>query len=153
MLNKATLIGNLGQDPDIRQTSDGREIANFSLATTERWKDKNTGEKRKKTEWHRIVVFSQGLVGIVKNYVKKGTRLYIEGQLQTRKWTDNNGVEKYTTEIVLQNYNSNLQILSSIGSDGASSGEGYQHNQNMNNNSVSSAPNPADDIIDDEIPF
>lgn len=153
MLNKVLLIGNLGQDPDIRQTSDGREIANFSIATTERWKDKNTGEKRKKTEWHRIVVFSQGLVGIVKNYVKKGTRLYIEGQLQTRKWTDNNGVEKYTTEIVLQNYNSNLQILSSVDVDGTSSGGDYQQNQNMNNNPVSSAPNPVDDIIDDEIPF
>ncbi len=114
MLNKVILIGNLTQDPDIRQTSDGRELANFSLATTEYWKDKNTGEKKDKTEWHRVVVFSQGLVGIVKNYVKKGTKLYIEGQLQTRKWTDNNGVDKYTTEIVLQNFNSNLQLLNKI---------------------------------------
>ncbi len=112
MLNKAILIGNLGQDPDIRQTSDGRELANFSLATTEYWKDKNTGEKKDKTEWHRVVVFNQGLVNLVKNYVKKGTKLYIEGQLQTRKWTDNNGIDKYTTEIVLQNFNSSLQILS-----------------------------------------
>ncbi len=114
MLNKVILIGNLTQDPDIRQTSDGRELANFSLATTEYWKDKNTGEKKDKTEWHRVVVFSQGLVGIVKNYVKKGTKLYVEGQLQTRKWTDNNGVDKYTTEIVLQNFNSNLQLLNKI---------------------------------------
>ena len=112
MLNKVTLIGNLGQDPEIRSTNDGREIVNFSLATTEKWKDKNTGEKREKTEWHRIVIFNQSLVAIIKNYVKKGSKLYVEGQLQTRKWTDNNGVDKYTTEIVLQNINSNLLILS-----------------------------------------
>lgn len=111
-LNKVTLIGNLGQDPEIRSTKDGKEIASFSLATTENWKDKS-GEGQSKTEWHRCVVFSQGLVGIIKNYVKKGSKLYIEGALQTRKWTDKNGVEKYTTEIVLQNYNSNLQMLDS----------------------------------------
>ena len=110
-LNRVILIGNVGQDPEIRSTQDGREIANFSLATTENWKDKNTGERQSKTEWHRIVVFSQGLVGVIKNYVKKGSKLYIEGALQTRKWTDKSGIEKYTTEIVLQNYNSNLQIL------------------------------------------
>ena len=114
MLNKVTLIGNLGQDPDIRQTSDGRELANFSLVTTERWKDKNTGEKKDRTEWHKVVVFNQGLVNVVKNYVKKGSKLYVEGQLQTRKWTDNNGVDKYTTEIVLQNYNSSLQLLNKV---------------------------------------
>ena len=113
-VNRVILIGNLGKSPDIRQTSDGRELANISLATTERWKDKNTGEKKEKTEWHNIVVFNQGLVGVVKNYVKKGTKLYIEGQLQTRKWTDNNGVDKYTTEIVLQNFNSSLLILDKI---------------------------------------
>jgi single-strand DNA-binding protein len=113
MLNKVTLIGNLGKDPEIRSTSDGQEIANFSLATTERWKDKNTGDKKEKTEWHKIVVFNS-LVNIVKNYVKKGTKLYVEGQLQTRKWTDNNGIDKYTTEIILQNFNSNLQILNSV---------------------------------------
>lgn len=112
MLNKVTLIGNLGQDPEIRSTNDGRELANLSLATTEKWKDKNTGEKREKTEWHRVVIFNQSLVAIIKNYVKKGSKLYVEGQLQTRKWTDNNGVDKYTTEIVLQNINSTLLILS-----------------------------------------
>lgn len=112
-VNKVILVGNVGQDPEIRSTSDGREIASFSLATTESWKDKTTGEKKDKTEWHRIVVFSQGLVGIIKNYVKKGSKLYLEGQLQTRKWTDNAGVEKYTTEVVLQNFNSTLQLLDS----------------------------------------
>lgn len=114
MLNKVTLIGNLGKSPDIRQTSDGRELANFSLATNEKWKDKNTGEKKDKTEWHKVVVFNQGLVNVVKNYVKKGSKLYVEGQLQTRKWTDNNGIDKYTTEIVLQNFNSNLLMLDKI---------------------------------------
>tara|TARA_S200002703_G_scaffold148154_1_gene144560 strand:- start:1026 stop:1397 length:372 start_codon:yes stop_codon:yes gene_type:complete len=113
-VNRVILIGNLGKSPDIRQTSDGRELANISLATTERWKDKNTGEKKEKTEWHNIVVFSQGLVNVVKNYVKKGSKLYVEGQLQTKKWTDNNGVDKYTTEIVLQNFNSSLLILDKI---------------------------------------
>lgn len=112
-LNKVILIGNVGQDPEIRSTQDGREIASFSLATSESWKDKVTKEKKDKVEWHRIVVFSQGLIGIIKNYIKKGSKLYIEGQLQTRKWTDKDGVEKYTTEIVLQNYSSNLQMLDS----------------------------------------
>ena len=112
-VNRVILLGNLGKDPEIRSTPDGREIANFSLATTESWKDKSTGERKDKTEWHQIVVFNQGLVGIVKNYVKKGAKLYIEGQLQTRKWTDKSGIDKYITEIVLQNYNSTLQIVGS----------------------------------------
>ena len=112
-VNKVILVGNVGQDPEIKNTQDGRELATFSLATSENWKDKNSGEKREKTEWHRIVVYSQGLVGVLKNYVKKGTKLYLEGQLQTRKWSDSNGVEKYTTEIVLQNFNSTLQMLDS----------------------------------------
>ena len=151
MLNKVTLIGNIGQDPDIRQTSDGRELANISLATTERWKDKNTGERKEKTEWHRVVIFSQGLVSVVKNYVKKGAKLYIEGQLQTRKWTDNNGIDKYTTEVVLQNFNSSLQILNSRDGEGSYGGGNQPQSQNKNDNN--SVPNPADDIIDDEIPF
>jgi single-strand DNA-binding protein len=112
-INKVIIIGNLGQDPEIRKTQDGREIANFSLATTESWKDKSSGEKKERTEWHKISVFSQGLVDIIKQYVKKGSKLYIEGALQTRKWKDGNGIEKYNTEIVLQNFNSTLQILNS----------------------------------------
>ena len=113
-INKAILIGNLGKDPEIRTTGDGREIASFSLATSESWKDKNSGEKREKTEWHNVVVFSAGLVNIIKNYVKKGSKLYLEGSLQTRKWTDKQGVDKYSTEIVLQNFNSTLQILNKV---------------------------------------
>ncbi|MDX2083532.1 MAG: single-stranded DNA-binding protein [Rickettsiales bacterium] len=146
-INKVILVGNVGQDPEIRSTQDGREIANFSLATSESWKDKNSGERKEKTEWHRVVIFSPGLVGIAKSYVKKGTKLYIEGSLQSRKWTDNNGVEKTTTEIVLQNYNSVLQILDS--KDRASSGDSYS--------ASSSAKSNRNDVMveesDDEIPF
>jgi single-strand DNA-binding protein len=156
-VNKVILVGNVGQDPDIRNTSDGREIANFSLATTESWKDKNSGEKKDKTEWHRIVIFSQGLVNIVKNYVKKGSKLYIEGQLQTRKWTDNNGIEKFTTEVVLQNFNSTLQMLDSGRSGGASvsSDEGYSagsSSNNAKNKSATASDNIAEEL-DDDIPF
>jgi len=148
-INKVILVGNVGQEPEIRSTNDGREIANFSLATTDSWKDKNSGEKKEKTEWHRIVVFSSGLAGIVKNYVKKGTKLYIEGSLQTRKWTDNQGVEKYTTEIVLQNFNSTLQILDNRG--GASSGDSYQ--KDNYSSAKSSSNNVSVEEHDDEIPF
>ncbi|MCC8416792.1 MAG: single-stranded DNA-binding protein [Rickettsia endosymbiont of Gnoriste bilineata] len=114
-LNKAILIGNLGRDPEIRHTADGKEIASFSVATSETWKDRTTGEKKEKTEWHRVVVFNEGLVYVVKNYAKKGTRVYLEGILQTRKWVDNLGHEKYTTEIVLQNFNSQFILLDSRG--------------------------------------
>lgn len=158
-LNKVILIGNVGQDPEIRSTQDGRELANFSLATTESWKDKNTGERKDKTEWHRIVVFSQGLVGIIKNYVKKGSKLYIEGQLQTRKWTDKDGIDKFTTEVVLQNYNSNLQMLDSrTGSSGSSN---YGGGSNNDSNNYQAGNKPAannnethfNEEIDDDIPF
>lgn len=147
-INKVILVGNLGQDPEIRSTQDGREVANFSIATSESWKDKNTGEKREKTEWHRVVVFSQGLVGVIRNYVKKGTKLYIEGALQTRKWTDNQGIEKYTTEVVLQNFNSTLQILDSKGSGGSSSFDNAPAS-----NQGGSSQDVAIEESDDEIPF
>jgi single-strand DNA-binding protein len=112
-LNKVQLIGNVGKDPEIRSMQDGRELASFTLATTDSWRDKATGERKDKTEWHRVVVFNDGLVNIVKNYVKKGIRLYIEGSLQTRKWTDDSNHERYTTEIVLQGFNSTLFMLDS----------------------------------------
>ena len=113
-LNKVILIGNVGKDPEIRTMNNGNEVALFSLATSEYWKDKTTGEKKEKTEWHRVVVYSQGLVNIVKNYVKKGTRLYLCGSIQSRKWTDNKGIDRQLTEIVLQGYIAELQILSSV---------------------------------------
>lgn len=143
-LNKVTLIGNLGNDPEIRSTNDVREIANFSLATSESWKDKATGDKREKTEWHRIVCFNEGLVKIIKEYVKKGTKLYIEGQLQTRKWLDNANQEKYTTEVVLQGYNANLVLLGP--------GNNSMH-QSGQSSALSNNPVFKNDELDDEIPF
>jgi single-strand DNA-binding protein len=110
-LNKVTLIGNVGKEPEIRLTQEGKEIVTFPLATTENWKDKNSGERREKTEWHRIVVFIPALVNIIKSYINKGTRVYIEGSLQTREWNDQTGIKKYTTEIVLQTYNSTVILL------------------------------------------
>jgi single-strand DNA-binding protein len=150
-INKVILVGNVGQDPEIRTTGDGREIASFSLATSESWKDKSTGEKRDKTEWHRLVIFSQGLVGIAKSYVKKGTKLYIEGSLQTRKWTDKDGVEKYTTEVVLQNFNSTLQILDS--KNGSSAGDSYASSSSSSASSSRSRSDVSVEEHDDEIPF
>ena len=125
-LNKVMLIGNLGRDPEIRRTQDGRAIANFSIATSESWKDRNTGERKEKTEWHRVVCFSEGLNRVIEQYVKKGSKVFVEGQLQTRKWTDQSGAEKYTTEVVLQGFNGTLTLLDSRGGggDGQSFGGG-----------------------------
>jgi single-strand DNA-binding protein len=116
-VNKVILLGNLGQDPDVRTMQSGKKVATMSIATSDSWKDKDTGEKKEKTEWHRIVVFNEGLVGVVENYIKKGTKLYIEGALQTRKWTDDSGTEKYTTEVVIQGYGGRIDILSAKGND------------------------------------
>ncbi len=118
-VNKVILVGNLGKDPEIRRTQDGRPIANLSVATSESWRDKATGERKEKTEWHRVVIFSEGLCKVAEQYLKKGAKVYLEGQLQTRKWTDQSGVEKYSTEVVLQGFNSNLTML-----DGRSGGGG-----------------------------
>ena len=117
-VNKVILIGNLGKDPEIRRTQDGRPIANLSVATSESWRDKATGERREKTEWHRVVIFSEGLAKVAEQYLKKGSKVYLEGQLQTRKYTDAQGVEKYSTEIVLQGFNSNLTMLDRAGGGG-----------------------------------
>lgn len=160
-INKVILVGNVGNEPEIRQTQDGREIANLSIATSESWRDKNTGERRDKTEWHRVVAFSDGLVKVIKNYVHKGSKLYIEGQLQTRKWTAQDGTEKYTTEIVLQGFNSNLTMLDAKGSGG---GNYQQNNQQQQSTPAfgqvpggaqqqSAAPAAAAPELDDEIPF
>lgn len=122
-VNKVILVGNVGRDPEIRQSADGRKIVNLSIATSETWKDKS-GERQEKTEWHRVVIFNQGLADVAERYVKKGSKLYIEGALQTRKWTDNSGVEKYTTEVVLGNYRGEMTLLDNKGgsSDGAFGG-------------------------------
>tara|TARA_R110002110_G_scaffold37601_1_gene124005 strand:+ start:2605 stop:3039 length:435 start_codon:yes stop_codon:yes gene_type:complete len=110
-INKVILIGNLGSDPEIRRTQDGRPIANLSIATSESWRDKNTGERKEKTEWHRVVVFNEGLCKIAESYLKKGSKVYLEGQLQTRKWQDQSGADKYSTEVVLQGFDSKLVML------------------------------------------
>ena len=147
-LNKVLLIGRLGADPEIKQMVNGKSVARMSLATSQSWKDKNTGERKEKTEWHRIVIFNEGLVSVVQQYLKKGANVYIEGQLTTRKWKDEkSGVDRYSTEIVLQGFNSSFKILSS------------KNNQieNLQDNTEKSAlPNdekiPSNDL-DDEIPF
>ena len=144
-VNKVILIGNLGQDPEIRRTQDGRPIANFSVATTDSWRDKNTGERREKTEWHRVVCFSEGLCKIIEQYVKKGSKVYIEGQLQTRKWQDQGGNDRYTTEVVLQGFNGTLTMLDSRG---GGSGSSISSDSSDSQPVVSSS-----DDVDDEIPF
>jgi single-strand DNA-binding protein len=122
-VNKVILVGNLGKDPEIRSFQNGGKVANFSIATSESWKDKNTGEKREKTDWHNVAIFNEGLVRVAEQYLRKGSKVYIEGQLQTRKWTDQSGTDKYTTEVVLQNYNGTLVMLDGR-SDGGGSGGG-----------------------------
>ena len=144
-LNKVMLIGRLGQDPEVRNTQDGRSLCTFSIATSESWNDKNTGEKREKTEWHRVVVFNEGLVNIIQQYVKKGSNVFIEGQLQTRKWEDKDGIEKYTTEIVLQGFNSTFKMLDNRNS-------GSVDNNFSQDNTISDSSN-FDSEIDDDIPF
>jgi len=123
-VNKVILVGNLGADPEIRRTQDGRPIANLSVATSESWRDKNSGERREKTEWHRVVIFNEGLCKIAENYLKKGSKVYIEGQLQTRKWTDQSGQDKYSTEVVLQGFNGNLTMLDGRNEGGGGGGGG-----------------------------
>jgi len=158
-INKVILVGNVGSDPEIRSFNNGGKVANFSLATSESWRDKKSGEKREKTEWHRVAVFQEGLVGVVERYVKKGSKLYIEGKLQTRKWTDNSGVEKYTTEVVLQGFGSTLTMLDSR-NEGGGGNRGYNQdsvaygNQGQGSRSASAQDGPKENFdLDDEIPF
>ena len=144
-LNKALLIGRLGADPEIKQMVNGKSVARLSLATSQSWKDKNTGEKKEKTEWHRIVVFNEGLVKVVQQYLKKGAQIYVEGQLSTRKWKDEqSGQDKYSTEIVIQGFNSSLTML---GGGGVSNNTSKQ----ITNNEETSQATQND--LDDEIPF
>lgn len=122
-INKAILIGNLGRDPEVRTTQAGDRVCNFTVATNETWRDRNTGERRERTEWHRIVIFNDRLVDIAEKYLHKGSKVYIEGQLQTRKWTDQSGQEKYTTEVVLQRYRGELTMLDGRGDGGGGGGD------------------------------
>ena len=148
-LNKVLLIGRLGADPEIKQMVNGKSVARLSLATSNTWKDKNTGEKKEKTEWHRIVIFNEGLIGVIQQYVKKGAQVYIEGQLTTRKWTDEKtGTDKYSTEIVLQGYNSTFTILSGKNNQGASLQDSPENKSVLPDES-----NTTTNDLDDEIPF
>ena len=145
-LNKVLLIGRLGADPEIKQMVNGKNVARLSLATSQSWKDKNTGEKKQKTEWHRVVIFNEGLVNVVQQYLKKGSQVYIEGQLSTRKWRDEqSGQDKYSTEVVIQGYNSSLTMLG---------GRTENENNNQNTSSLTKDETPlASNDLDDEIPF
>jgi single-strand DNA-binding protein len=157
-VNKVILLGNLGADPEIRRTQDGRPIANLRIATSESWRDKATGEKREKTEWHRVVIFNDNLCRIAEQYLKKGSKVYIEGQLQTRKWTDQQGVERYSTEVVLQNFRGELTLLDRAG-DRLEGGSDNGNDFGSRGPTASRERQPAmagagrRDDMDDEIPF
>jgi single-strand DNA-binding protein len=142
-VNKVIIVGNLGRDPEIRSLNSGDKVCNLSVATSESWRDKATGEKKEKSEWHRVVIFNDNLSTVAEKYLRKGSKVYIEGQLQTRKWTDSSGQEKYSTEIVLQRFRGELQILDSKGESQGQAPAQYGASQ----------PAPAAADIDDEIPF
>ena len=158
-VNKVILIGNLGADPEIRRTQDGRPIANLRIATSESWRDKTSGERKEKTEWHRVVIFNEGLCKIAEQYLKKGSKVYLEGALQTRKWQDKDGQDKYSTEVVLQGFNSSLTMLDGRG---AGSGGGAEEGGDFGSSGPTASRRPAAaaataggrrDDMDDEIPF
>jgi single-strand DNA-binding protein len=159
-VNKVILVGNLGADPEIKRTQDGRPIANLSVATSDTWRDKNTGERKEKTEWHRVVIFSEGLCKIAEQYLKKGSKVYLEGQLQTRKWQDKDGKDRYSTEVVLQNFNSTLTMLDGKSSGGGSFGAEEGGGDFGSSGPSSSAPprrvaagGGGRDDMNDDIPF
>ncbi len=162
-VNKVILIGNLGADPEVRRMQDGRPIVNLRLATSESWRDKNSGERRERTEWHRVVIFNEGLAKIAEQYLKKGSKIYVEGQIQTRKWEDQSGQERYSTEVVLQGFNSSLTMLDTRGGGGG--GGSYDDRQGGDYGSQGGGGSGGDqggsggggrsmsDEMDDEIPF
>ena len=155
-VNKVILVGNLGRDPEIRSTQDGTRVANFTMATSENWRDKSTGERREKTEWHRIVIFNERLVEVAEKYLHKGSKVYIEGQLQTRKWTDQSGPEKYTTEIVLTRFRGELTMLDSRGAGGDAGGYSEPSHEGPSHSAPSGGgrggPSSGGEL-DDDIPF
>lgn len=157
-INKVILVGNLGADPDVKRMSSGDPVVNLSIATSESWRDKASGERREKTEWHRVVIFNEQLAKVAEQYLKKGAKIFIEGQLQTRKWQDQNGQDKYTTEIVLQRYRGELQMLDSRGDSqggyqGNQAGGGQQAAVSTNQGAQSTGGNDFSRDMDDEIPF
>lgn len=157
-VNKVILVGNLGRDPEVRSLNDGSPVVNLSLATSETWKDKASGERRERTEWHRVVIFNENLCRVAQNYLRKGSKIYIEGQLQTRKWTDQQGVEKYTTEVVLQRYRGELTMLDSRSDSGGGYGGSGGNGEGdapppLEDSDSSSGSSGGGDDLDDEIPF
>jgi single-strand DNA-binding protein len=157
-VNKVILVGNLGKDPEVRHTQDGRAIVNLSVATSENWKDKQTGERKERTEWHRVVIFNENLAKIAEQYLKKGAKVYLEGQLQTRKYTDKDGVEKYSTEVVLQQYRGELTMLDARGGGGesgfANGGDSFGQSSPMERpRSGAGKPQNFARDLDDEVPF
>lgn len=168
-VNKVILVGNLGADPDVKRTQDGRPIVNLSIATSESWRDKNSGERRDKTEWHRVVIFSEGLCRVAESYLKKGSKVYLEGALQTRKWQDQNGQDRYSTEVVLQGFNSTLTMLDGRGDNqggdnfggggnfGGNQGGGNFGGNNQGGGNIGGQGNQGggnfSNDMDDDIPF
>ncbi len=159
-LNKVMLIGNLGKDPDVRTMQSGGRVCNLTVATSENWKDKQTGERREKTEWHRVVIFNDALVGVAERYLRKGSKVFLEGQLETRKWEDQSGQERYTTEVVLRPYRGELTMLDSRGgadagapSMGGDPGFGASRPSDGGFQTTASSQGPAIDELEDEIPF
>ena len=156
-VNKVILIGNVGQDPEIRSFQTGGKVCNLSIATSERWKDRETKEQKERTQWHRVVVFNEPLINLIEMYVKKGSKLFIEGQLETRKWTDASGQEKYSTEVVLRAYKGELTFLDSRSNNNDK--DSFQPNNQVNEtknteiNQVVNEPSGIDSDIDDDIPF
>lgn len=152
-VNKVILIGNLGADPEIRRMNSGDPVVNFRIATSESWRDKNTGERKEKTEWHSIVIFNEGLAKIAEQYLKKGMKVFIEGQLQTRKWQDSNGLDRYSTEVVLQKFRGELQMLSSTGGERAPPPTGQDDYGTQSGRDSGTRPATPSRELDDEIPF
>ncbi|MGV6800538.1 MAG: single-stranded DNA-binding protein [bacterium] len=154
-VNKVILIGNLGADPEVRQFPNGGSVCSLSVATSENWKDKNTGERREKTEWHRVSIFSEGLVRVASQYLKKGSKVYLEGQLETRKWQDKNGEDRYTTEVVLRGFNSSLVMLDSRGDNAGGAMAGGNFGNQIAGGGQSGGMNEGGQSfeLDDDIPF
>jgi len=162
-VNKVILVGNLGADPEIRRTQDGRPIVNLRLATSESWRDKTTGERRERTEWHRVVIFNEALAKVAEQYLKKGSKIYVEGQLQTRKWQDQQGQDRYSTEVVLQGFSSQLTMLDRVGGGGGSTGGDFGSDDSGSNFGSSGSRSPARqpamagagarEDMNDEVPF
>lgn len=151
-VNKAILIGNLGRDPEVRSMQNGGRVANLSVATSERWNDRQSGERRERTEWHRVVVFDDRLVDVAEKYLRKGSKVYLEGQIQTRKWTDQSGQDRYTTEVVLQRFRSQLTMLDSRGDSGGFAGEDRRGDYESGGTDSPPAASQGGDF-DDDIPF